>query len=315
MNARPRPAVLLAAAVLMTSALAACGSSAANTSDGTSGEDPDTLVFAAVPAEESTSLTDSYAPVIEMLEEETGKTVEFRQATDYAAVIEGQLAGEVQIAQYGPLSFVLAQIQGAEITPIAAQVDGPDEEPGYQSYGITRPGSGIDSIEDFAGKTVCFVEPNSTSGFLYPSAALLEAGIDPEADITPVFAGAHDASVLEVAAGRCDAGFAFDSMVDTQLIESGAIAAGDIETVWESDTIPGSPVAISTNLSEELQQTLTDAFRELANSDALLEAGYCEGECLIGDEDSWGYAEVDDAFYGPIREVCEITRNESCTEQ
>lgn len=307
-------------AVTVLTATAACGQSAADPASGAAatagGEaDPDTLVFAAVPAEESTNLEASYQPIIDLIEKETGKTVEFRQATDYAAVIEGQLSGQVQLAQYGPLSFVLAQTKGAQITPVGAFVDGADEEPGYQSYAITRPDTGITSLADLAGKTVCFVEPNSTSGYLYPSAGLLEAGIDPETGITPVFAGSHDASVLEVKSGRCDAGFAFDTMVDSALIESGDLAPGEVSTIWKSDTIPGSPLAMSTALSPELQAQLTTLVQDEGNRDALLAAGLCTGECHIGDEDSWGYAAVDDAFYEPIREVCRITENESCTQE
>jgi phosphonate transport system substrate-binding protein len=314
-----RRAVTAAVAALTAAVLAGCGESAASDSGSGGGSaaaaDPDTLVFAAIPAEESASLQESYQPVIDMLEAETGKEVEFRQATDYAAVIEGQLAGQIQIAQYGPLSFVLAQTEGADISPVAAYIDAAGQEPGYTSYGITRPGSGIESIEDFAGKKICFVEPNSTSGYLYPTAGLLDAGIDPTTGITPVFAGSHDASVLEVAAGRCDAGFAFDSMVDTQLIQSGALQAGAVTKVWESDVIPGSPVAISNQLSAGLQDQLRKAFAEKANSDYLLAHDFCQGDCAVGDEDSWGYAAVDDADYDPIREVCETTHNENCTEQ
>lgn len=306
------PSMIAAAALFVTAALSGCGASAA--SAGGDPADPDVLVFAAVPAEESSNLESSYAPLIAMLEAETGKTIEFRQATDYAAVIEGQLSGRVHLAQYGPLSFVLAEAQGATVSPIGAFIDAPGEEPGYTSYGITRPDSGITSIADFAGRNVCFVEPSSTSGFLYPSAGLIEAGIDPETGLTPVFAGAHDASVLEVAAGRCDAGFAFDTMVDTQLIESGDLQPGQVTTVWESDIIPGSPLALSDQLNPQLRETITRAIQDKGNSDALVAGGFCEGECLIGDEDSWGYTGVDNAFYEPIRQVCATTQNESCTE-
>lgn len=311
MTSQLRRALPAAAAALLALGLTACGESAA--SGGGSTADPDVLVFAAVPSEESASLQEDYRPIIELLEAETGKTVEFRQATDYAAVIEGQLSGQIQIAQYGPLSFVLAETRGAEILPVGAQVDEKGGAPGYQSYGITRPDSGITSLADFAGKNVCFVDPNSTSGFLYPSAGLLDAGVDPAAGLTPIYAGAHDASVLEVAAGRCDAGFAYDTMVDSQLVETGDIAPGQIATVWKSETIPGSPVAISTQLSPELQALLTAAFQEKANSDYLLANGFCAGECPIGDEGVWGYAAVDSDFYQPIRDVCAITRNENCT--
>ncbi|WP_232666848.1 phosphate/phosphite/phosphonate ABC transporter substrate-binding protein [Pseudonocardia sp. TRM90224] len=302
-----------AAAALLAITLAACGESA-STAGGAGSADPETLVFASVPSEQSASLQEDYKPILDMLAKETGKKVEFRQATDYAAVIEGQISGQIQIAQYGPLSFVLAQSKGAKIMPVGAQVKTKGEKPGYQSYGITKAGSGITSLKDFAGKKVCFVDPNSTSGFLYPTAGLLEAGVDPKTGITPVMAGGHDSSVLEVKAGRCDAGFAYDTMVDTQLVAKGEITPGEISTVWKSEAIPGSPVAIGTGLSPELQVKLTDAFQHKANSDYLLANKFCTGECKIGDEGVWGYAAVDNAFYDPIRKVCELTKNQNCTE-
>lgn len=302
-----------AAAVLITFGIAACGQSAAAGSSGAANADPATLVFAAVPSEESKSLQEDYKPVLDMLAKETGKKIEFRQATDYAAVIEGQLSGQVQIAQYGPLSFVLAQAKGAKIAPVGAQVKTKGIKPGYQSYGITKAGSPITSLKDFAGKKVCFVDPNSTSGFLYPSAGLLQAGIDPKTGVQPIFAGGHDSAVLEVQAGRCDAGFAYDTMVDTQLIQKGQLTAGDITTVWKSETIPGSPVAINSTLSPELVKKLTDAFQNKANTDYLLANNFCTGKCVIGDEGVWGYAAVDNPFYDPIRQVCVTTKNKNCT--
>ncbi len=277
---------------------------------------PDTLVFGAVPSEESTSLEQSYEPIIAVLEEELGIDIEFTQATDYAGVIEGQIAGNVDLAQYGPFSYAIAVANGAEIRPAGAMIDEEGAEPGYVSYGITAGDNAeVDSIEDFAGKTVCFVDPASTSGFLYPSAGLIEAGIDPDADITPTFAGGHDASVISVANGDCEVGFAFDAMVDTILVEEGTIEEGAVKTVWESEVIAGSPLAVRTTLPESLVTEIDRIIVELANEDYLLEAGLCgEGatECELTDEGVWGYAAVDDAFYDGVRAVCEATKAESC---
>jgi phosphonate transport system substrate-binding protein len=314
MNRALRRVLPAVAAVLLTTALAACGESASTAAGGggAGGADPDTLVFAAVPSEQSTSLQQDYQPILDMLTKETGKKIEFRQATDYASVIEGQLSGQVQIAQYGPLSFVLAQAKGAAITPVAAQITTKGATPGYRSYAITKAGSPIKSIADFKGKKVCFVDPDSTSGYLYPTAELLQAGIDPTTGVQPIFAGGHDASVLEVASGRCDAGFAEDSMVDTTLIQKGQLKPGQITTVLKSDIIPGSPVAISTSLSPALQAKISEAFQTKANVDYLKANGYCSGACTL-DGSSWGYAPVNNAFYDPIRKVCDETKNKNCT--
>lgn len=316
LTSRIRVGVAACAAATL-SLVAACGQSAAPAEPSAAASATEsTLVFAAVPAEASTSLQQDYETVIALLEQETGMTVEFQNATSYAAVIEGMRAGQIDIAQLGPFSYVLATGTGAEITPVGATVEEPGAEPGYKSYGIVPAGSPITDLAGFAGKTVCFVDPGSTSGYLYPTAALLELGIDPAAgDVEPVFAGGHDASALAVASGQCDAGFAYDDMVDTQLIESGQLEPGAVEVVWRSETIPGSPLAISDALPEEVKQTLTTAIQEKANVDYLTANGICDSveTCVVGEEGGWGYVPVDDALYDSVRKVCEISQAESCT--
>ncbi|MBK1783023.1 phosphate/phosphite/phosphonate ABC transporter substrate-binding protein [Prauserella cavernicola] len=305
MSPTPWRAVGLAAIATVT--LAGCGESAANDSG-----DSDTLVFASIPSEESTSLQEAFQPVIDLLEEETGKTIEFQQATDYAAIIEGQRAGKIDIAQYGPFSYVLARNSGVKTTAVAAQVQQKGEEPGYQSYGVTAAGSPVQDLGDFRGKKTCFVDPGSTSGYLYPSAGLIEEGIDPDSDITPVMSGGHDASVLAVASGQCDVGFATDNMVEKQLIQKGQLKQGDVRTVWKSDVIAGSPIALSDDLAPELRERIATALGERANVDYLRANGFCEGDCRLGDS-VWGFGAVDDAFYDGVRRVCDVTKDEQCT--
>ncbi len=306
-----RRAAVACAALL---ALTACGESAVGSSGGA---DPggDTLVFASIPSEESTSLQQSYAAVLAMLERETGTTIEFQNATDYAAVIEGMRAGQIDIAVFGPFSYVLAKGQDPGITPVAASVDAAGDQPGYQSYGITAAGSDITDLAGFSGRNVCFVDPNSTSGYLYPTAGLIEAGVDPAAGITPVFAGGHDASALAVASGQCDAGFAYDTIVDRQLIESGQLQPGQLRVVWRSETIAGSPIAVAGDVDPQQRQVIADAFAQKANVDYLVSNGFCAtaAECEVGEEGGWGYVAVDDALYDGVRRVCDITRAESCT--
>lgn len=275
---------------------------------------PKKLIMGAVPAEESTALVESYSKLIQVLEEELGLEVEFFQATDYAGIIEAQIAGRVDLAQYGPFAYVIAKFNDADISPIGALVDDPDEKPGYQAYGIVKAGSTITDLAGFAGKKVCFVDPGSTSGFLYPSAGLLELGIDPKSDVTPVFAGGHDASVISVNNGDCEAGFAFDAMVDSILIGAGDIKEGDVTTVWKSEVIAGSPIAILNTLPQSLIDEITRLVLEVANRDQLLIDGRCTSadDCGLTDENAWGWVRVDDSFYDGVRAVCTATKSAKC---
>ncbi|WP_236792749.1 phosphate/phosphite/phosphonate ABC transporter substrate-binding protein [Amycolatopsis sp. GM8] len=304
-----RAAALTGAALLLT----ACGQSAAGGSGGST-RDPGELVFAAVPSENSTDLQQDYQGVINLLQKETGKTVRFQQATDYAAVIEAQRSGKVDIAQYGPLSYVVAKTTGVKTTAIAAQLPQKGGTPGYRSYGITKAGSPVTGLAGFKGKKVCFVDPNSTSGYLYPRAGLLDAGVNPDTDITPVMTGGHDASVLGVASGQCDVGFAEDVMVDTLLIQRGQLKPGDVTTVWKSDLIAGSPVALADDLAPALKDKIATVFQQDANSDYFKANNLCTNDkCTVDDAGDWGYAKVDDAFYDTVRHVCEVTKSKQCT--
>nr|WP_232236250.1 phosphate/phosphite/phosphonate ABC transporter substrate-binding protein [Nocardia sp. BMG51109] len=303
--------VALAGAALL---LSACGQSAVNDGGGDS-RNPDELVFAAIPSENASSVQASFQNVIDLLQKETGKTVRFQQATNYAAVIEAQRSGKVDIAQYGPLSYVVARNTGVEATAIAAQVQEKGLPPGYRSYGVVETGSPIRDLAGFKGKKICFVDPNSTSGTLYPRAGLVDAGVNPDTDITAVMAGGHDASALGVATGQCDAGFAYDTMVDKQLIEKGQLKPGDLTTVWKSEIIAGSPVAVSDDLDPALKEKVATVFQQQANVDYLETSGVCKpGEkCEVDDAGDWGYAKVDDAFFDTVRHVCDVTKAEQCT--
>ncbi|TDE16003.1 phosphate/phosphite/phosphonate ABC transporter substrate-binding protein [Jiangella asiatica] len=309
-----------AVAAALGALAAGCSSGSDDETEATAGGFPSTIVLGAIPAENSTDLAAGYDPIVKMLEAETGATVEVSQASDYAGVIEGLIAGNVDMAFLGSFAYVIATENDADITPLGAVTAAKDEEPGYFSYGIAQGDNAeISDLADFAGKDVCFVDPGSTSGFLYPSAGLIEAGVVSTATesamaeaLNPIFAGAHDASALAVKNGDCDAGFAMQSMVDRTLIESGELAEGDLKTVWESPQISGSLFVARDGLGEDVVAELTTLMTEKANADYLLGEGFCEGDCLLTDEDAWGVKPATDADYDGVREVCRLTESAAC---
>ena len=282
---------------------------------------PDEIIFGAVPAEGQEALVESFQPLLDAVSDIVDVEIELISATDYAGVVEAIIAERAQLAFFGPFAYVIATIGGADIEPIGAVIDAPDEEPGYQAYLIAQSGNDeINDITDVEGRTVCFVDPASTSGGLFPSAMLLAEDLDPDTDMTSTFVGAHDSSVLAVISGDCEAGFAFDTMVTRVLVEAGEIEPDDVKIVAESEIIPGSPIAMGSFLPESLKEALREAFMT-ANAEYLAAEGYCDSPvtddggrtvCPITDENRWGLAPVDDAYYDGIREVCELTGAAAC---
>lgn len=301
-----RAAIALAGTALLATALAGC-STAASSAEGTGSPDAagyavdsSTLVFGVVP--DSVDTETNYQPLMDYIAQETGKTVEYHESTDYAALIEASIAGQIDVASFSGFTYVTATNNGAELTPISSITTAEGQEPGYYSQAIVPKGSDITSIDDMAGKKICFVDPSSTSGYLFPSYALLEAGIDPEKDITPVFAGKHDVSVQKVGEGtECDAGFAEDSEVEKS----------DAVEVIDEQMVPGAPIVESDTLPDDVKQQLKDILSDVT-ADDMVAAG-------IESADSEGFravffqtTPVDDAYYDQIRDICEATNATQC---
>ena len=297
-----------AGAAILALGLAACstgadantGDSESSTSTGAFAVDENTLVFGVVP--DSVDTETNYQPLMDYIADVTGKTVEYHESTDYAALIEAAIAGQIDVASFSGFTYVTATNTGAELTPVSSIITEEGQEPGYFSQAIAPVDSDIDSIEDFAGKKVCFVDPSSTSGYLFPSYNLLEAGIDPEADVTPVFAGKHDVSVQKTGEGvECEVGFAEDSEVEKS----------DAVKVIDETMVPGAPIVVSTALPDDIKTTLTDALSEVT-IDEIIESGIESADSDAFRSVFYATSPVDDAYYDLIRDICAETNATQC---
>ena len=82
---------------------------------------------------------------------------------------------------------------------------------------VARANSGLKSIiEDAKGKRMAFVDPASTSGFLFPASYLKEQG---SSTIRPsshrqIFAGSHDGAIRAVYDGDVDVAAVYDDARD-----------------------------------------------------------------------------------------------------
>jgi phosphonate transport system substrate-binding protein len=272
---------------------------------------PDKIVFAPVPSENATQALITWGPFVKALEKEVGIKVEQVNPSDYAGVIEAQLNGKVDLAMYGPFRYYLAKTAGAKIEPLAVQVVAIGAKPSYKSYLVAPANSSIANITDLKGKKVCFVDPGSTSGYLYPLEGIKGAGLT-DKDYTAVFAGGHDRSVIAAKGGSCDAGFVYDDMFDKLLIDRGLLKSGEMKVVWRSKDIPNSPIAVRSDLPDTLVSKLKESILKI---DALyLQAnGLCpstNNRCDFGGQSAW--IPVTNDFFQPIVDVCKATNAAAC---
>src|SRR5882757_6092243 len=133
------------------------------------------LTFAVVPAENASGVTERWTPFVAYLSKELGVKVTLRIANDYAAVIEGQRSGNIQIASYGSASFARARLTGVKTDAFANDINS-DGSTGYYSMFFVKASSPYKSIDQLKGKNLGLVDPNSTSGNNVPRFELDKMG-------------------------------------------------------------------------------------------------------------------------------------------
>lgn len=229
------------------------------------------LVLAAVPDENATGVEKRFEAFVNYLSKELGMPVKLRIANDYAAVIEGQIAGNIHIAQYGPASYARAYMNGAKIEPFAMQVN-KDGTKGYYSVLYVKKDSPVKTIENLKGKNLALVDPNSTSGNNVPRFAMDKMGIDPEKYFANVvYTGSHENAVIALQQGQVDAAFNWwndenESMLK-RMERKNMAKYDDFRIVFKSELIVNSPVAYLTTLPEELRANIRDAFFKVGEKD------------------------------------------------
>ena len=226
----------------------------------TRSEAQSTLKVSAIPDEAPTELQRKFAPLGKYLEANIGMPVEFIPVTDYAATVEGLAAKKLDMVWYGGFTFVQARIRtNGTAIPLVQRAE--DEK--FQSVFITQPNSGINSLADLKGKTFTFGSQSSTSGHLMPRWFLLQNGIDPDKDFRRMaFSGAHDATALQVAGGKVDAG-AMNISVWNKMFEEKKLDPSQIRVFYTTPPYYDYNWTVRGDLDPVLVQKLKHAFLAL----------------------------------------------------
>ncbi len=221
--------------------------------------DPDTLKVALLPDENASTIIKNNQPLKDYLEVTLGKKIELIVTTDYSSMIEAMRHGRIDLAYFGPLSYVLAR-QRSEIEPFVALKSKGSTT--YQSVVIANVASGIKKIEDIKGKDMAFGDKASTSSHLIPKSMLAEKGLDTGRDYEEHFVGSHDAVAMAVQNGHAQAGGLsrpiFESLVERKIIDPVKVIV-----VEYSKPFPQYPWVMRSNLKPELKDKIRSAFLNL----------------------------------------------------
>src|SRR5262245_42797847 len=133
-------------------------------------DNPAKLRVALLPDENAATIIQNADPLKKYLEATLKKDIELVVTTDYSSMIEAMRFGRIEIAYFGPLSYVLAKSKAPNIEPFAVGVT--KGSPTYRGVIIAHADGPVNTIQDIKGKIVGFGDPASTSSHLIPRALL-----------------------------------------------------------------------------------------------------------------------------------------------
>jgi phosphonate transport system substrate-binding protein len=262
---------------------------------------PKEITFALLSTENAAEITRRWGPVLAQLEKDLGIKVKSTIATDYRGTIEALKFKKAEIGHLGPKSYVEASNNNyANVEPIA-QLQLANGSLGYRSCLIVHNDSDMFSPEDMAGKTFAFNDPNSTSGYLVPSAFfMMEMSVDPKKYFSKVtFSGSHEASILAVANKKAEV--ASTNLPDLQqLTREGKVPRGALRVIWVSKLIPNDPIVVRKDMPASLRSAITESL-------TTMKARHPETFKEIG---AWlgGFVPADDAKYQVVRDLNDVAK-------
>lgn len=252
---------------------------------------PGRLRVALLPDENASTIIQNAQPLRIYLEGVLNKEIELVVTTDYSSMIEGMRFGRMEVAYFGPLSYVLAKQRAPMIEPFAVGVA--RGSPTYKGVIVVQADGPVNAIADIRGKTVGFGDNASTSSHLIPRALLARNGLVGERDYKFVHLGAHDAVARAVQAGQVQAG-GLSQEIFNSLVAKGTIDGAKVRVLVESDPIPNYPMVLQGGLDPALKNAVRKAFLDLKDP-GILKTFRAEG-----------FVATDDSAYDILRETARV---------
>lgn len=224
------------------------------------------------PSVDAKKISTNAKELVEYLESETGYYFTTALPSSFIAVVEAFGTKKADIAGINTFSYLMANAKyGAEAR---LRIIRAGNETTYKAQFITRVDSGIDSISQINGRSMAYVDPSSTSGFILPKALLDSKGIVPS---ETVFAMRHDNVVTMVYQKQVAAGATYyappepktGEIMDARMrvLEQFPDVEKKVKIIGFSKDIPNDPWVFRKDMDEEIKTKVVDALLKFVATD------------------------------------------------
>ena len=269
---------------IMAMTLAGCGTPKLGTED-------NPIVMSFVPSGDTQEIIASGDQIAQVVTDKTGLVIQANVGTDFAAVREAMGAGKAHIGWLNTFNYVLAHEKYGVDVGLVTERYGTTT---YVGQFNVRADSGITTLQDLKGKVMCWVDPNSTSGYIIPRIMLKANGIDPDKDFAKtVEAGSHNNAITAVYNGDCDVGVSYAD-ARSSIEEDFPDVKEKVVVLATTSEIPNDSVSFIKDFDPAMREQIVNALLEYAATE--------EGkEALNNLYNIAGLQAADDSFYDILR--------------
>jgi phosphonate transport system substrate-binding protein len=219
----------------------------------------DTLVFGAISTVEAELMKTKLTPLINYIQNKTGKTIEFQTGYNYSDTIAKFATGEFDIGYIGPSPYIKAKKINPDSLNIIAKLKN-SAKSSFESVIISKKGSSISKLDDLIDKRFAFGSPNSTLSHYVPMDMLIKKQLVHKLKCYD-FLGRHDRVAQYVIMGRYDTGAIKKSIAQKY--------SKYLQVVATSRTFPDFMIVANPKIGKEVLDKLENAILGLKDRDIL----------------------------------------------
>ena len=192
-------------------------------------------------------------PMLRYLEQGLNRKLDLVIPRDYKTLRRELQKGKLHFANLPPLQMVLARAEDPSLKVLVT--NSYEGARTYEGYIIARDDSGITTLEQLRGKRFCYVDPGSTSGFLYARQHLRRNGLDPDKLFSAAFySGDHIKVMRDILKGRCEAGAVYSGAMHSS--SNLGVASSRLRMLAVTGLLPYDVVCASSRLPAPLARKM-----------------------------------------------------------
>ena len=244
------------------------------------------------------SATQAHFDVFQGLEElfrRRGIDLDWVLYSDYDAMVDAFVNGDIDMAWNGPLGYVkIKRLLEQPCRVIAMR----DVDIDFVTQFITNSESDILTVEDLLGRRFAFGRRSSEQAGLVPYYVLKQAGLNPDNDLAAIsfyeqrqsVNPSDERDVVErVGSGEFDAGAVSKRTLDL-MAEDGSLSGHPVRVFWSSPAYSHCCFTAQGNMEPQLVDQIEAAFIAITGSDdvekVVLEGEGCDG-FVPGIQEGW----------------------------